>query len=191
MPNYQSHNEQELFQFLKKGDNLAYAEIYERYWPILFRHARKWLQNTDEAKDVVQDVFTSLWTIAPKLDSDTLLSPYLYTATRNSVLKIFRRSKVSDAHIESLGTFVEVGHNVTDHRVRERILIEIIEEEIANLPTRTREVFELKRKHNLTYREIAEKMEISELTVKTQMNRAIKTLKNKFGDNFYMFVPFL
>lgn len=94
-------------------------------------------------------------------------------------------------HLESLGDFMTAGSNVTDHLARERMLAKQIEKEIENLPPRMREVFELKRKQNLSYKQIAIAMNISELTVKTQMNKAIRILRGKFGNSMNVFFPFL
>lgn len=188
---YSSYTDPELIVLLKEGDKTAFSEVYQRYWPLLFRHARKLLQEEEGAKDAVQDVFISLWAAAVEFNEHTALSAYLYASTRNKILNSFRRSKVSAAHLESLGEFMEQGANVTDHLVRERMLTKQIEDEIANLPARMREVFELKRKQNLSYREIAGVMNISELTVKTQMNKAIGTLRGKFGNSMNSFFSFL
>ncbi|MFT7720214.1 UNVERIFIED_CONTAM: hypothetical protein ODX35_18210, partial [Salmonella enterica subsp. enterica serovar Enteritidis] len=53
---------------LKLGDEAAYAEIYDRYWAILYRYARKILLNEDESEDVVQDIFVMLWSKSRELD---------------------------------------------------------------------------------------------------------------------------
>ena len=188
---YLLYNDKQLLDSLRSGDKDAYTEIYQRYWPILFRHARKLLKNEKDAKDVVQETFISLWTIATDLDQKTLLSPYLYMTVRNKILNIFRHNKVVNSHLTSLDDFMSSGTNITDHLVREKLLIKLIEEEIANLPPRMREVFELKRKSNLSYKEIAEIMDISDLTVKTQMSKAIKILREKFGEQLNSFMPFL
>jgi RNA polymerase sigma-70 factor (family 1) len=191
MTTYHTYTDLELTALLKGGDRNAFSEVYQRYWPLLFRHARKLLQEDEGAKDVVQDVFISLWAAVVEFNEHTALSAYLYTSTRNKILNSFRRNKIAAAHLESLGNFMEQGTNVTDHLVREHMLARQIEEEIANLPERMREVFELKRKHNLSYKEIAEAMDISELTVKTQMNKAIGILRSKFGNSMNGFFPFL
>ena len=188
---YLLYNDKQLLDSLRSGDKDAYTEIYQRYWPILFRHARKLLKNEKDAKDVVQETFISLWTIAADLDQKTLLSPYLYMTVRNKILNILRHNKVVNSHLTSLDDFMSSGTNITDHLVREKLLIKLIEEEIANLPPRMREVFELKRKSNLSYKEIAEIMDISDLTVKTQMSKAIKILREKFGEQLNSFMPFL
>ncbi|WP_285057475.1 RNA polymerase sigma factor [Pedobacter ginsengisoli] len=187
MAAYSSYTDAELIALLKSGDRAAFSEVYQRYWPLLFRHARKLLQEDEGAKDVVQDVFISLWAAVFGFNEDTALSAYLYASTRNKILNMFRRNKVAAAHLESLGKFMDQGTNVTDHLVREHMLAKQIEDEIANLPARMREVFELKRKHNLSYKEIATMMNISELTVKTQMNKAIGTLRGKLGNSVNLF----
>lgn len=191
MAAYSAYTDLELTTLLKVGDRTAFSEIYQRYWPLLFRHARKLLQGDEEAKDVVQDVFISLWNVVAEFNEHTALSAYLYATTRNKILNIFRRNKVAGTHLESLGNFMDQSTNITDHLLREHMLARQIEEEIANLPDRMREVFELKRKHNLSYKEIAEVMNISDLTVKTQMNKAISILRSKFGDSMNVFSLFL
>lgn len=187
MASYNVYTDEELMDLLWSSDHAAYAEIYQRYWSILYRHARKMLQNEEEARDVIQDVFVMLWSKREELDLSVSLSAYLYTAVRNKILNSFKRSKVEDNHLNSLKAFINQGENITDHLVRERTLTEIIEREITLLPERMRQVFELKRNNNLTYKEIAKEMNISDLTVKTQMNKAIKTLRLKLGAMLFSF----
>ena len=64
---------------------------------------------------------------------------------------------------------------------------ELIEKELAALPPKMREVFELSRKANLNYREIAEKLNISDNTVKKQMSNALKILRSRLGVVFDLF----
>lgn len=192
MVDYSALSDSELLILLLDSDHAAYEEIYNRYWILLYRHARKALQNAEAARDVVQDVFVMLWAKREELKINTSVPAFLYTVVRNKVLDIYKRNKVADNHLDSLKQFIDHGTNVTDHRVRERELTVIIEHEISLLPDRMREVFELKRKSNLSYKEIALQMGISELTVKTQMTKAIKVLRAKLGANmFSISFPFL
>lgn len=187
MANYSIYVDEELMDLLWSGDHAAYAEIYQRYWALLYRHARKMLQNEEEARDVIQDVFVMLWSKREELDLSVSLSAYLYKAVRNRILNLFKRNKVEGNHLNSLKDFINQGENITDHLVRERTLSTIIEQEVALLPERMRQVFELKRNNNLSYKEIAKEMDISDLTVKTQMNKAIKTLRLKLGTLLFLF----
>ena len=61
MPNYKSLPDNELIQLLKESDHSAYNEIYHRYFQLIFTHAYKKLRDEEQAKDIVQDVFATLW----------------------------------------------------------------------------------------------------------------------------------
>ncbi|QNN44582.1 RNA polymerase sigma factor [Pedobacter roseus] len=187
MGDYNLKSDDELFLLTKKGNHRAYAILYERYWAILFRYARKILQNDEEARDVVQDVFVMLWSKAENLEIQISLSSFLYAATRNSILKIFQRGKVKDSYLNSLSAFIATENNTTDHLVRDRELAKRIEFEIAALPPKMRAVFELSRRSYLSHREIATQMEISDKTVKKQMANALKILRLKLGTFLFLF----
>jgi RNA polymerase sigma-70 factor (ECF subfamily) len=95
--------------------------------------------------------------------------------------------KVQSRYIDSFQAYLdEVGNNDTDHRIRHNEMLGFIEAEIANLQPRMRIVFELSRKTNLTRKEIAAKLGLSEETVKSHMHHALKILKTKLGPLFPM-----
>ena len=176
---------------MKDGNKLAFSEFYKRYWPILYRHAFRMLKEEGESEDVVQDTFVKLWKTAPDLPEGTSLGAYLYTLVRNQVLNIIARSNVHASYRNDLKRFMVDGYELSDHLIREKILAKLIEDEIRKLPARMREVFERKRVDHLSYKEIADIMDISELTVKTQMNKAITILRKKLGDHIAIFFTLL
>ncbi|KLT66806.1 RNA polymerase sigma factor [Pedobacter sp. BMA] len=187
-PHYSEYDDQKLVALLKERDDVAFAEIYNRYWPILYKHAYRMLKDDSESEDVVQEVFTNFWHKAPSLQDDITLGAYLYVSTRNAILNFFSKNKSHSSYVNDLAVFMETSQEITDHLIRERILARLIEDEIMRLPARMRAVFELKRKQNLSYKEIADVMNISELTVKTQMNKAISALRKKFGNHLPIFM---
>lgn len=184
MTAYHTYTDDKLTELLNTGDGDAFAEIYNRYWAVIYRHARRMAKDDELAKDVVQDVFVSLWDKATELQLNFSLSAYLYTTTRNKILNLFDRDKVKSNYIASLGNFITTGENITDHLLRERMLAAKIEQEIALLPKKMREVFEMSRKANMTYKQIADSLDISDKTVKKQMSNAIKILRLKLGALF-------
>jgi len=189
-----SHNtilsDNELIILLKDGEKSAYTEIYKRYWAILFSHARKMLRNDDEAKDVVQDVFAALWVRISELNLEGSLSSYLYSAVRYKIFDLIDKNKVRGNYFTSLEKFIKEGDYTTDNVIREKELAAQIEEEIAMLPLKMRQVFELSRKSNLSHKEIASKMHISHQTVKKQIHNAIKILRPKFSI-YILFILYL
>ncbi|WP_207420290.1 RNA polymerase sigma factor [Desertivirga brevis] len=181
MLKYKNLSDKEIFEQLKKADRTAFSEIYERYWGILFRHARRMLQDDNEAKDLVQDVFATLWAGAPEITLTSSLSAYLYASVRNKVFNLIERGKVKQNYQASLENFILAGEYTTDNAILEKELARRIEAEIKLLPPKMREVFELSRKHHLSYREIAWELKISENTVKKQINKALTSLRLKIS----------
>src|SRR6478609_5238281 len=82
-----------LIDSLKAGDRKAFAFIYEKFAPILYRYARKNVMSDDDAREIVQDVFLYLWANHATLYIENMW-PYLLRATRNDIAEYFRASKV-------------------------------------------------------------------------------------------------
>lgn len=162
---------------LNRGDYRAYTAIYERYWEVLWNHAFRILGDEDDAKDVVQDVFTMLWTKRTELHLAGHLSAFLYRSLRNRIFNFIDHSKVRSSYMVSLGKFIDAGEYTTDQWVRERELAVLIEERLAELPEKMRKVFEMSRMERLSYREISQRLFISDNTVKKQISKALKILR--------------
>lgn len=186
--NYASCSDDQLSSLLKLGDQLAFETIYDRFKGVLYIHAFRILQDKEEAKDVLQEIFSKLWTKREFINFTYGLSAYLYASVRNGVFDIIAHRKVAQRYLTSLSDFIQADKYETDHLVRERQLTEMIEREISELPPKMREVFELSRKAHLTHREIAEQLDISEKTVKKQVNNALKVLRNKLGIYAFLFI---
>jgi RNA polymerase sigma-70 factor (family 1) len=185
---YSSCSDNELADLVKSGDRLAYEEIYHRYKFILHNHAWNKIRNKEDAQDALQEVFAKLWDKRATLDIGSNLSGYLYTSVRNHILNLIARKDIQDRYIASIQKFTEEQQVITDHRIRENQLRAFIDKEIAALPPRMREVFELSRKEHMTYKEIAAHLGTSEETVKKQVSGALKALRIKLGLLIYILV---
>ena len=179
-------SDNDLVFLLQEGSEDAYTEIYNRYKWLLHTHAYKKLGDRDAANDLIQELFTSLWVRRKDIVLTSTLSAYLYTSIRNKVLNIIEHRQVESKYIVSVANFAEQYVSATDHKVRENQLMEIIEREIASLPPKMRQVFELSRKSHLSHKEIAEHLGISEETVKSQVKNALKLLRVRLGLFLYI-----
>jgi len=189
MPSYRLYSDSELSYLLTQDDEQAFTEIYHRFYGLLFIHASKRLKDEEEAKDVVQQLFESLWLKRAQVRSDGNLSAYLYTAIRHRILDIFSHQEVENKYVDSLQSFIDQDQELTDYRVREKQMKALIESEIDSLPLKMREIFLLSRMENKSHKEIAEKLGISELTVKTQVKKALRILRSKLG--LFAYIAFL
>ena len=184
--NHRHHSDIQLLSLLKGGDRAAFSEIYNRYIYILLNHAYNKSRDRETAKDVVQEVFTTLWSRREDLQISTNLAGFLYTSVRNIILNQLSHKNVQEKYLISLLSFSNEGQIATDHLIRQKQLIASIEKEITALTPKMRQVFELSRREYLTHREIAEKLEISEQTVSKHITNALKILRLKFGILIYL-----
>ena len=189
MQAYGSYSDGELAFLLTQNDDRAFTEIYNRFYGLLFIHACKRLNDDEEAKDVVQQLFESLWQKRNHVQPDKNLSAFLYTAIRNRILDIYAHQQVENKYVHSLQDFIDRDQVLSDYRVREKQMAALIEQEIDALPEKMREIFILSRKHNKSHKEIAAELGLSELTVKTQVKKALRILKTRLG--LFVYVAFL
>lgn len=185
---YSTYADLVLLNFLKEDDQLAYTEIFERYSKILLRHAYKMLGNRDEANDVVQEVFLSIWNNRYKLELTGSLSSYLYKATKNRILNHIAHEKVVSRYADSISNFLENDYVFADSQLREQELEAIIAKEIASLPEKMREVFLLRKVEELSYNEIALQLNITDKTAKQQVYNSLKILREKLKSFMGVFV---
>ena len=174
---YNSLKDSELLDLLRSGNEKAFAEIYERYWGLMFHHVLKMTGDMDETKDLIQELFTHLWINVEQIEPETNIASYLYVSARNKVINLIRHDKVKKNYLSSLSEFANQYHDYILEQLSAKDLSIAIEKEIQNLPCKMREIFELSRKKFRTHKEIADELHISDKTVKKQINNAIKILR--------------
>lgn len=169
-----------LFLLIKKGDKDAFVAIYHKYHPYLYSLALRYLKNVEAAEETVQHVFVKLWESVRHIEIEINLKNYLYTMTKNYILNYFRDNKktVSINYVNAQEEILDEDDFPT--LIEEMQLLEILKQGIENLPTRKKEVCEMKMEGNVSNQEIADRMGISIHTVKSHYQEAIKMLRNYF-----------
>ncbi|MEJ2879945.1 RNA polymerase sigma factor [Pedobacter sp. GR22-6] len=178
---YNKYSDSELSELFRSGDDTAFKEIYDRYYNLLYLFAYNKLRNTEEAKDAVHDMFAWMIDHRQKFVLKTSLSSYLYKSVLNKVFNIFSHQAIVRKYIEQGDYFIEVDSAETDYLIREKDIADMISQEIANMPPKMREVYELKFNGYLSAKDIAAKLDISENTVNTHLKRAVKKLRDNLG----------
>lgn len=161
----------------KQGDKKAFTEIFEQYHGLVLNYVYRICQNRVLAEEVVQDVFTRLWTHRNGYNPEKPFEPYLLKMARNRLVDKTRRQAVrKTVPLEKMQeTLVIQSHNTFDLKE----LQASYEESVQALPESEREVFILSRVEGLKYSEIAEVLEISPKTVEVRMTRALEFLRNR------------
>ena len=178
---YTELDDAELVVLLKKKDRRAFTEIYNRYSVLMFYKVNQMLREEEASKDLIQDLFISIWDKSDLIQENNNLSGYLYVGARNRVLKIIQRNNLHNDHLASLAAYASEVSMETIQDINERELKVIVQREIDNLPQKMKQIFEMSRQDNLSHAEIAAKLGLSAQTVKKQINNALKILRTKLS----------
>lgn len=157
------------------GDQLAFERLFRAWYPRLVRTAVLVVGDGDVAEDAVQEVFVGLWRQRDALPEAPKFAGYMHRAVRNRCLNQLRDRETLSLESAAVPPLEVAPSAPLD--LHEEMLIGYVSAALATLPTRTREVFHLSRDDGMTYREIAEVLEISTKTVETLMGRALATLR--------------
>jgi len=186
MQDFKVFSDPDLLSLLKSGNAEAFTEIYKRNWSAMYLYARKLINDEAMAEDIVQEVMLYVWNKRFALSTETKLIPYLYTALRHNALRKIERSKHYDKYLNSLQDFIEENQTSADSGVLEKEMDYRIQKAISELPPKMRIIFELSRLEYLSQKSIAERLNISERTVKNQVTTALKILRGKLGLALYL-----
>lgn len=184
-------NDTELWGQVKQGDASSFSGLFERYWDEMFSMAYRRLADEATAKDVVQNIFIHAWENRQQIIVEDTLRPYLFTALKYSVIRhIYRAAKQGDTDLPlSVYNLPYETEQKQDHYEFDT-LREKVQSEITIMPARMREVFTLSYEQELSIREIALRLSISEQTVKNQLHNALKRLRYRLQSQA-LFLPFI
>ncbi|PWV46537.1 RNA polymerase sigma factor [Chitinophaga sp. S165] len=187
MPDHGETTDIELVFLVQERDHSAFTEIYNRYWKVLFIHALKILKDENEAADVIQDLFTVIWTQSEQWHIESNLKAYLYTGVRNRCLKAIAKGNRREAFVDELTSLFKEGTNATVNELDSRELEYRLQQEIEKLPPRMQEVYIKSREQGLSHKQIADEMGIAENSVKTTMHRTLTSLRTKLSPFLSLF----
>ncbi len=182
---------------LKSGDEKVFRQIMDDRYNQLYNFAFGYLNNEENAEEVIQEVFLQLWDNRSKLHANTILKAYLFTLTRNRCIDLIRRERLmlqfrTDKQAE-YDQLTESFHALSDPILDQIFASELqdeIDKAIVSLPEQCQKVFMLSRNKGLKNREISDVLNLSKKTVESHITKALKTiraaLEKKFPDSLQM-----
>ncbi len=176
MNSYSRLIDSELLDLLRLGEQGAFTEIYVRYWQKLFTVAANKIGDLEEAREIVQNIFVSLWDRREVLEVTGSLGSYLAVSVKYRVINGLDRLHSRQQYIERLN-LTEVDDS-TQQWLEFMELKERLAQLVADLPEKCRLVFTLSREQGYSQKEIAAELGISEKTVEGHMTKAIKSIKS-------------
>ncbi|MDP4210626.1 MAG: RNA polymerase sigma-70 factor [Bacteroidota bacterium] len=182
-------SEQDLLLPLKNGEEKAFEQLFKQHFVGLCLFAEHFVHDTHTAEEIVEDFFCEFWENCTNLTITDSIKGYLYRSIYNNSMKYLRHKKVEQKYI----TAQQAKYNEKElselslhsYPIANLIIQELeskIETEINKLPPQCKDIFCMSRYENLSYSEIAEKTGLSVNTVKTQISRALKKLRDELQD---------
>jgi RNA polymerase sigma-70 factor (ECF subfamily) len=167
---------------LKGGDHRTYEAVFKSWYAPLCTYACSLLRSMDEAEDVVQKMFCTLWDKRTEIEVQTSLKSYLYRAVYNHCLNRLKHEKVKATYKSDVLHTSEEAYDGIDSRMVQNELTAELAHAVAQLPEQCRNVFELSRAEHLTYSEIAERLKISRNTVENHICKALRLLREQLKE---------
>lgn len=164
----------------------SFELVFKEYYPQLILYAKSMVKSSELAEDIVQDFFTTLWNKKGKISIHSKIRSFMFQSIHNSCLNHISRKKINTEEVKE-----DMLHDIPHEE-----LIEIIERNtlinkaVNQLPEQRRRIFKLACYEGLKHKEIAETLDISPNTVKTQMARALSNLRENLGDIFLYYLLF-
>ncbi len=169
--------EEELLKKIARNDKAAFEEVFRLHYADLCKFCIKYVKDEVVAEEIVQEVFINIWDRRDTLTISTSVKAYLFTAVRNrsfNYLKLQLPKEQNKVDLENVGMF-EVSMEGDDEGKQE--LIRQVQLAIDALPNKCKIIFNLSRNAGMTYKEIAEELDLSVKTVENQVGHALKKLR--------------
>lgn len=164
-----------LLEQIAQGSEAAFNLLFEKYWDRSYVEAYKRLKNSDDAKDIVQEIFAHIWTNRQLLNIKNLPA-YLHIAVRNRVIKLMTRQKPVHPFFSVLDNIPEK-YSLADSNLLWKEFFSAYEALLQSLPPKRRVIFRMRYQDGLSTKDISGQLGIKRKTIQNQLGKAIDTLK--------------
>lgn len=163
-------NDDLLLEELRNGNRQAFEQLFERYWKPLYMASLKRIREEADAKDLLQDLFVSIWVRREQLPEHVSWASYLHGALRHKIINYLQASRVRIEYANAvLHAYPEPAAAETDSRLLTDDLRQVLEQATDAMPGRMKEIFLLSYSDGYTPHEIAERLSLSLQTVKNHL----------------------
>ncbi|PIB35158.1 hypothetical protein BFP72_06980 [Reichenbachiella sp. 5M10] len=176
-------SEEDILDKIGKGDRTAFEQVFKTYYVDLSRFCLKYVRDEHVAEELVQEIFINIWERREVLTITTSVKAYLYTAVRNrsfNYLKLQVPKEQKKVDVEGVVDLGDGAENREDEMVYEEIK-RYVQDAIDALPPKCKVIFNLSRNAGMSYKEIAEELDLSVKTVENQVGVALRKLRERLN----------
>ncbi|MDO9634298.1 MAG: RNA polymerase sigma-70 factor [Paludibacter sp.] len=183
--------EQNLLIELKRGNQEAFTLLFRKYYKDLVLFGGSILKDRVKCEDIVQNIFLKIWSDRNSIEIEKSLKSFLIRSVQNSCLDELRHKQVVRDHESYVQAFNYSDCLDTENYVLYSDLQDKLQIAVDKLPQTYKEAFMMNRFKGLKYKEIAERLQVSERTVEVRISKAISLLRNHLKEYLLILIAFL
>ena len=183
--------EQIILKGLQQGSEQAYKDLFTAYFSDLVLYANHFIKNQAAAEDIVQDFFITLWLEKKFFNIESSLEGYLYRSLHNTCLNHLYNEQRKQEKLLHMPIEKDSSPTLTTELEDKEREYNQLYQALNKLPEKCKQVFTLCCLQNMKYQEAADYLGISINTVRTQMGRAYKILRNSLDSKSFLNLLFL
>lgn len=172
-------DESECVELINRGDESAFERLFANYYAKLCRFVYRYVKSEAIAESLVQEVFVRVWEQREQLDPTRNIRSFLYQSVRNEALDYIEHKNIVKEKLSLLKITQETVTLPGEESFDKQKFWSFVQNQIENLPSKTRIIYKLSRKDGLTYDEIAEVLDISSKTVEYHISKALDLLRQQ------------
>lgn len=177
----------EIVNALRHGERWAFYALYQRYSDLIYRNILVRVSSSFDADDIFQEFFIKLWEKHDKLNVETNIRAYLLVTLKHHILNTIKEQQIRQKYHDASYANTDEADDYTWVKITSEDLKEQLREVVDKFPPRLKTIYILSREENLMVKEIAERLSVSEQTVKNQLTDILKRLKNEMKNKKFIF----
>ncbi|MBC7425568.1 MAG: RNA polymerase sigma-70 factor [Bacteroidia bacterium] len=183
-----STTDTDLYIEVKAGSGTAFETLFKRYYSTLCSYAGKIIKNSDASEEIVQDCFVKLWEKRANINIDSSVKSYLYRSVHNACLNGIKHEAIKDTYKNLQAQHYSSSFAFATDALHASELQTSIQKAIDTLPPQCKTIFTMSRFEELSYREIAEILNLSIKTIENQMGKALKIMRLQLAGYLNLFI---
>ena len=164
-----------LLEKVKDGSKIAFNLLFEKHWEKAYSDAYKRVKNEEDAKDIVQEIFTKIW-LNRQTQAIENFPAYLHVSIRNNVIKLLSKQKPIHSFFDILENIPEK-NSEADSALLWNEFLKSYEALLEKMPPKRQQIFKLRYHEDLTTKDISLQLGITRKTVQNQLGKAIESMK--------------